>query len=139
LSGPSHLVLYDGVCGLCNALVRFVIARDPGGRFRFAALDSRAAREAIARHGVAAGADTVVLIVDYGSPGERAWLRFRAARAVARELGGIWALLARLAGLVPVSLGDRLYDFVACRRYRWFGRLDACPAPGPGARDRFLD
>lgn len=130
------LILYDGVCKLCHAAVRFVLARDRHARFRFAALDSPAARARLADAG-ARGLETLpdsVVLID----GAGVHVRSTAALRIARALGFPWSL-ACLAIVVPRPLRDALYDAIARRRYRWFGREDACPMPPPGVADRFLD
>lgn len=135
-SDREPLILYDGVCKLCHAAVRFVLARDRQARFRFAALDSPAARARLAAAGVPrpeALGDSVVLI-----DGAGIHVRSTAALRIARALGFPWSL-AFVAIVVPRPLRDALYDAIARRRYRWFGRDDACPVPPPDVADRFLD
>lgn len=130
----SSVVLFDGVCNLCNAAVRFVIERDPGGRFRFAALDSEAARTL--RHATGAPAalpDSIVLVDEDGE-----FTRSDAALRIARRLTFPWPL-AYVFILVPRVLRDALYDWIARHRYRWFGRRDTCMVPTPELRGRFLE
>jgi predicted DCC family thiol-disulfide oxidoreductase YuxK len=135
----AHLVLYDGVCGLCNRLNQFTLKRDSGDRFRFAALQSPIARELLQRYGrEASDLNTVYVIVNYGAPDERLLSKGRAVLFVLRALGRIWSL-ARIFELLPSRFVDRLYDLVARRRYRWFGRFDACVVPQPRDRSKFLD
>ena len=127
-------ILFDGVCNLCNGFVRFVIARDPAARFRFAALTSPAAIEALRRAGAAPPVpDSIVLIED-----GKAYFRSDAALRIARRLRFPWPAACALA-LVPRALRDGLYDVIAARRYRWFGRREACMVPTPELRGRFLD
>ncbi len=136
-SGP--IVLYDGVCALCNGLVRFVLARDRAGVFRFASLQGGTARAMLARHGRNPDAlDTLVVVLDAGRPGERVLDRSAAALFVLRQLPGAWNVLARAMALVPRPLRDLVYRQVARTRYRTFGKYDACPLPPPDVRDRFL-
>lgn len=133
------LVLYDGDCGLCSRANLFVLARDRTARFRFARLQGRLAAEALRRHGREASAlDTVYVVADFGSPGERLLSR---AGAVLFVLGSLsrWRLLAGMLRLLPRGLLDAGYDLVAARRRRWFGGAEACPLPGAQHRDRFLD
>ena len=132
------VVLFDGVCNLCNGSVLFVIDRDPSGYFRFAPLQSDEARRLLAAHAGAgqdvAGGDlsSVVLI-----EGGRLYTRSTAALRVARRLTGAWPLLYAFAA-VPWVARDAVYDWVARNRYRWFGREDACRVPTPDLRARFL-
>ena len=134
MEGKS-IVLFDGVCNLCNGAVLFIIDRDPRQRFLFAPLQSDFAVGLLAsidQEAPVAGADSIVLIED-----GRVYLRSAAALRVARQLSGLWPLLGVLA-LVPTGLRDRAYDLVARNRYRWFGRQEACRLPTPELRQRFL-
>jgi predicted DCC family thiol-disulfide oxidoreductase YuxK len=126
------VLLFDGVCTLCNGFVRFVIERDPAGRFQFAPLQSAAARRVL-------GAtpqplpDSLVLVEN-----GRLFTRSTAALRVARGLRFPWPL-AYVFVAVPRPVRDWMYDAVARNRYRWFGRRDVCMVPTPELRARFLD
>lgn len=133
------LVLYDGVCGLCNRLNRFVLLRDRADRFRFAALQGDRARRALRRHGRdAASLDTFFVLARLGEPDETLLEKSRAILHVLESIGGIWSV-ARVLRILPRRVLDALYGFVANRRYLWFGRLDACPLPDARDRAKFLD
>ena len=128
------IVLYDGVCNYCNASVRFVIARDPGGRYRFAALQSDVGKSLLADHQLPAESmETVVLI-----EGGEVYTRSTAALRVARRLSGVWSLLYVFI-ILPRPIRDWCYGIFARNRYRWFGRTDVCQIPSPEVRQRFLD
>jgi predicted DCC family thiol-disulfide oxidoreductase YuxK len=127
------VVLFDGVCGLCQGVVRFVLPRDRAGRFRFAPLQSELGRTLLARHRLDPDALDTFVVVDAAG----AHTRSEAALRLAAGLGAPWSALGVLRAL-PRPLRDALYDVVARHRYRWFGRLDACPAPSPAWRERFL-
>jgi predicted DCC family thiol-disulfide oxidoreductase YuxK len=136
-SAPRAVVLFDGVCNLCNGFVQFVIPRDPDGYFQFAALNSEAAARVLsttreARHGGPL-VDSIMLVED-----GVVYVRSAAALRIARRLGFPWVLGYALM-IVPRPLRDAIYDLVARRRYRWFGRRETCMVAGPGVRDRFLD
>lgn len=134
----TTLVLYDGVCGFCNASIQFLLARDPAGHFKYAALQSDLAKQALAKHGVTiADLDTVYVIANYGTPTEQVYDRSTAAFYAASRLGFPWSL-GRLALYLPVSLRDAAYNFIAKHRYKIFGKLDACMRPDPKVRERFL-
>jgi predicted DCC family thiol-disulfide oxidoreductase YuxK len=134
------LVFYDGVCGLCNRLVRFLLTRDPAGRIRFAQLQGDLAqRELVPRGFNPADLDSMFVVADWGSSRQRVLTRSAAVLYAAAQLGGWWGPLARGAQLVPRAIADRVYTVVATRRYRVFGRLDVCPLPRPEWRNRFLD
>lgn len=127
------IVLFDGVCNLCNGAVNFLIDRDPHGRFKFGALQSEAAAPLLERHGLRTGAlDSFVLI-----EGSRAFRRSEAALRIAWHLGGVWRLLYPML-LVPRPLRDAAYDWIASNRYRWFGRREVCRVPTPDLEARFL-
>ena len=135
----ANLLLYDGVCGLCDRLVQFVLRRDRADRFRFAALQSQLATHLLRGYGRDAGdLDTVYVVASYGEPSATLLSKGRAVLFVLAQLGGIWRL-ASLLRVLPRPLLDLGYDQIARRRYRWFGRYDACQLPTPAARRKFLD
>ncbi len=128
------VVLFDGVCNLCNAAVRFIIDRDPAGRFQFAPLQSAAGQELLSRHGLDAEQLQTIVLVEDG----RAYTRSTAALRIARRLRAPWSLLYGLIAL-PAPLRDWAYDLVGRNRYRWFGRRESCRIPTPEERARFLE
>jgi predicted DCC family thiol-disulfide oxidoreductase YuxK len=130
---PHVVLLFDGACHLCDAAVQWVIARDASGQFHFAALQSAAARTLLVERGVGRLPDSLVLVDETG-----VHVQSEAALRVAARLGRPWSWLA-LARLVPRSLRDAVYAWVATNRYRWFGRRDVCVRPTPELRARFLD
>jgi len=133
----EQLVLFDGVCGFCDWLVRFLIAHDAAARLRFAPLQGETAADLRARHPeIPADLETMVY-VDARGGGERVYLRSEAALRVLGELAGGWRRLAWLLSL-PRPLRDLGYRLLVRVRYRLFGRLDACRVPGPAERARFL-
>lgn len=138
--GPGGpIVLYDGVCALCNGTVRFALARDRARRIRFAPLQGETARGFLRKWGKEPEVlDTFYLVLDSGTAGERVASRGQAALLLFEEIGGVWRLLGRILRALPVRLLDSVYDFIARRRYRWFGKYDACPVPPAKDRDRFL-
>lgn len=131
--GDAPRILFDGVCNLCNAFVRFVIARDPAARFRFGALSSDSAARVLREAGVTAPPDSLVL-VENGA----VYFRSDAALRIARRLTLPWRLAYGLV-VVPRFIRDGVYDFIAARRYHWFGRRDVCMVPTPELKRRFLD
>ncbi len=128
------VLLFDGVCNLCNGVVTFVIRRDPPpARFRFAALQSEFGQRVLREHGLSANPlDTFVMLEDGA-----VHLRSTAALKTLKRLGFPWSL-AYAAIVVPAPLRDALYRFVARNRYRWFGKREACMLPTPELRSRFL-
>jgi predicted DCC family thiol-disulfide oxidoreductase YuxK len=134
------IVVYDGVCGLCNRAVRFVLKHDGQDRFRFASLQSEFAAGILRRRGIQPGIlDTFYLVTDHGQPGEQLSERSEAAIAVLRELGGVWRVLALPLRVLPAQVRDWGYNLIARHRYRMFGKYDACPLPEAKDRHKFLD
>ena len=127
------VVLFDGVCNLCNGSVQFIVRHDPAGRFRFASLQSEAGQALLRRHGLDPHDLFSVILVEGG----RAYARSDAALRIARGLSGAWRAAGALR-VVPRPLRDAVYGWVARNRYRWFGRREACMVPTPELRARFL-
>jgi predicted DCC family thiol-disulfide oxidoreductase YuxK len=135
---PLHLVLFDGVCVLCDSSMRWLVDADRGGRLCFAPLQGETANTVFGRHPEVTGdLSSVVYVRDYGGPHETLYLRSDAAAAIFRDLGGAYRWLA-LFRVLPRFLRDAAYDWIAAHRYRWFGKLDACRLPEKGAENRFL-
>ena len=128
--GAERIVLFDGVCNLCNGAVRFILARDPEARFRFASLQSDVARRLL---NGAPPAETMVLI-----EAGKVHTKSDAALRIARQLHAPWPLLYGFVA-IPRSLRDAVYDWVARHRYAWFGKRDVCMLPTPQMRGRFLE
>lgn len=134
MTGKS-IILFDGVCNLCNRAVLFIIDRDPGRRFQFAPLQSDFAIDLLAslnQEVSEAGADSIVLIQD-----GCVYQRSEATLRIAKRLSGPWPLLS-LFLIIPRASRDRAYDLVARNRYRWFGREESCRVPTPESQQRFL-
>ncbi len=127
------VLLFDGVCNLCNASVQWVLQHDRRGQFRFAALQSETGQDLLREFGLSAESfDTVVLVA-----GGRVFTRSDAALETARRMGRPWSLLYALHW-VPRPLRNAVYDWVARHRYRWFGRQETCWLPRPEWKGRFL-
>lgn len=130
MRSPQHVVLFDGVCNLCNGAVRFILARDPAGLFRFASLQSEAARRLLRDDG---RAETIVLL-----EAGKTYTKSTAALRIARGLRFPWPLLYAFVA-VPRPLRDLVYDWVARHRYRWFGKRETCLLPTSEVRGRFVE
>lgn len=140
MDGPNPIVLYDGVCGLCNRLVQFLLKHDRDGNLRFASLQSDFAAKVLQRHGIdPTDLDTLHLVVNYEQADERVLQRSDAVLHAGRQLGGVWSSLSRLGKVVPRPVRNLVYRFVAQNRYRVFGKYDTCMLPDPKQRSRFLD
>ena len=134
------ILLYDGVCGLCNRLVQFILRRDHAGIFRFASLQSPSAAKILGRHGASAeDLDTFFVVANPGDPGEFLLSRSDAALYVLQQLGGFWRISAQIFRVLPRPVREWIYRTVARNRYRIFGRYDTCPVPDAQTRSRFLD
>jgi predicted DCC family thiol-disulfide oxidoreductase YuxK len=127
------VLLFDGVCNLCNGFVRFVIERDPHARIKFAPLQSAIADDLLASHRNQVRLPDSVVLVEDG----RLFVRSTAALRVARHLRFPW-FLARILLIVPSPLRDWVYDWIARNRYAWFGKRDTCMVPTPDVLARFL-
>ena len=137
-SASNPIVFYDGVCGLCNRLVQFLLKRDRHDRLRFASLQSEFAASLLKRHGLdARDLDTVYLVLHCKS-GERVLARSDAILYLLRQLGGVWGI-AGLGTVLPKWVRDGIYKIIAGNRYRVFGRYDNCPLPEEKHRHKFLD
>jgi predicted DCC family thiol-disulfide oxidoreductase YuxK len=134
---PPAAVLFDGVCNLCNGAVRFIIRRDPRARFRFAALDSAAARSLLAAAPAAGSLPDSIILVEQLAAGSRVSTQSSAILRIARGLRLPWPLAYAFI-VIPKPLRDALYAFIARHRYRWFGKRDSCMLPTPDLQSRFL-
>jgi predicted DCC family thiol-disulfide oxidoreductase YuxK len=131
-SGP--VIVFDGVCVLCNGWIGFLLRHDRDRRYRFAAMQGTHGRGLLAEHGLDPDDPVSFLLVEDG----RAWTDTDAIARVLVGLGGIWRLGASIRWL-PRVLRDPLYRLIARNRYRWFGRYERCLLPTPEQRARFLD
>jgi|HubBroStandDraft_6_1064221.scaffolds.fasta_scaffold623366_2 predicted DCC family thiol-disulfide oxidoreductase YuxK len=156
---PPPILLYDGVCGLCNRLVQFILRHDRKATFRFAALQSPLAARILLSHGKdPADLDTVYVVLNHDpsappaepdvtkasptaspQPRESLLARSDAVLFILDQLGGIWSPIAFVLRAVPRPIRDWAYGIVARTRYRIFGRYDTCPLPTAATRARFLD
>jgi predicted DCC family thiol-disulfide oxidoreductase YuxK len=135
----QHLILYDGVCGLCNRLIQFVLRRDAHGVFDFASLQSATGRSVLRRSGL----DTESLTTFYVVTGYRSESPSLLAKSGAAlfamstlKIGAVWL---RVLLILPRGLVDLGYELVARNRYRLFGRMDRCLPPSAEFAERFID
>jgi len=137
----NHLIVfYDGVCGLCNRIIQFLLKRDRNDRLRFASLQSEFAANVLTRHGIdPKDLDTLHVVENYEEAGERVLNRSDAVLRATGELGGLWSLAAIAGSIIPRPLRDLFYRFVARNRYRVFGKSETCMLPEPRHRAKFLD
>ncbi|QKG85297.1 thiol-disulfide oxidoreductase DCC family protein [Kroppenstedtia pulmonis] len=129
--GP--VILFDGVCNLCNSWVQFVIRRDSQVRFRFASLQSPVGSSLRTSCGIPQNSDSIVLVEE-----QRCFHQSSAVLRICKGLDGFWKWLYIFI-LIPKPLRDWVYRWVARNRYRFFGKRDACMIPTKNMRSRFLD
>ena len=131
----KKIVLFDGVCNLCDGAVKFIIEHDKKDVFRFASLQSEIGQKLIAERGLnPEELDSVILI----EPGVAYYRKSTAALEISRELSGGYSLLKNFLAL-PEGFRDLLYDFVAKNRYKWYGKKESCMIPTPELKAKFLD
>ena len=135
VAGPEEMLFYDGHCGLCHRIVKFVIRHDRSGDlFHFAPLQGETFQTRIPPQSRAGLPDSVIVLTADG----RLLVRSDAALYILRHLGGGWRTFASVASIPPLFLRDAVYDLVAHTRYRIFGRQDdLCPLVPPHLRNRF--
>ncbi|MGS2761317.1 thiol-disulfide oxidoreductase DCC family protein [Sinomicrobium sp. M5D2P9] len=136
LEKNKKIILFDGVCNLCNRSVQFVIKRDKKDIFRFASLQSSLGQKLLAERGIdPENTDSIIVI----EPDVAYYTRSQAAIEIASEMGGGWPFLRVFEYILPVSLRDGLYDFIARNRYKWYGKKDQCMIPAPELKAKFLE
>lgn len=127
------ILLFDGVCNLCNGFVQFIILRDPKAIFRFAALQSEVGQQLLQTAQMPTQEINTVVLYESG----KFYTHSDVGLRVARHLGGWWTLFIILK-IIPKLLRDRIYNWVARNRYRWFGKQESCMIPKPELKARFL-
>ncbi len=127
------IVLFDGVCNLCNGSVQWLIAHDPLSKLRFASLQSDFGQNILKKNNLHTVDFNSFILVE----GEKIWFKSDAALRVVGHLGGAWAWL-RILQIVPTFIRNFFYDIIAKNRYRWFGKQESCWLPTPELRARFL-
>ena len=127
------ILLFDGVCNLCNGIVTFVIARDPSAHFRFASLQSEAGQDLLRRHDLPVDDFESFILVEQ----DVVYQKSTAALRVLRHFTWPWRAAYSLI-ILPRFIRDAIYSFIAARRYRWFGKREQCMLPSPELTSRFL-
>lgn len=127
------IILFDGVCNLCNSAVDFIIKRDKKNRFKFSSLQDNTARKLLIESNFQEGyPDSIVLI-----KGDKIFFKSRAALEISKKLGGVWPLFYSLI-LIPAFIRDPVYEWIARNRYKWFGKKSTCRLPTEEEKSRFL-
>jgi predicted DCC family thiol-disulfide oxidoreductase YuxK len=127
------ILLFDGICNFCNSAVNFILPRDKQDRFRFAALQSLAAKPYISKYGLDPQRIDSVVLIENGT----AYYRSDAALRCLKNMGGVWVLLYFLV-IVPAFIRDPVYNWIAKNRYKWFGKKETCRLPEEPWKNKFL-
>lgn len=129
----KSVILFDGVCNLCNASIDFIIKRDKKDQFRVGALQVDAGKKLLSKFDVNPEyLDSLVLVED-----DQVYFRSTAALRIARNLSGLWPLFYVFI-ILPSGIRDRIYDWIGKNRYRWFGKKNTCRLPTPKERAKFI-
>jgi predicted DCC family thiol-disulfide oxidoreductase YuxK len=134
LPRDKKVILFDGVCNLCNSSVQYVIKRDKNDIFRFVALQSELGQKIIRHIGIAdKNIDSIVLY----EPGKAYYYKSTAALEIAKKLGGLLTY-GTIFKIIPSSLRDIVYDYIAKNRYKWYGKQESCLIPTTELQSKFL-
>jgi predicted DCC family thiol-disulfide oxidoreductase YuxK len=130
----KKIILFDGVCNLCDATVQFLIKHDKKDIFRFVAIQSEIGRQIIKHIGIdTSKTDSIILY----EPGNAYYYKAEAALKIANQLGGVYSLLSVFL-LLPKRLSNVVYDYIARNRYKWYGKKNDCMIPTPAMKSKFL-
>jgi predicted DCC family thiol-disulfide oxidoreductase YuxK len=135
MQNDKKIILFDGVCNLCNGAIQFVIRRDSKDIFRYAPLQSKTGQQLISERNIdTSKIDSIILI----EPGLAYYIKSDAALKIGVYLKG-YRTISKLLNLIPSGLRNIVYDWVARNRYGWYGKKDACMIPTPELKAKFLD
>ncbi|MFD2826565.1 thiol-disulfide oxidoreductase DCC family protein [Leeuwenhoekiella polynyae] len=130
----TKIILFDGVCNLCNGAINFIIKHDPKALFKFASLQGETGQRLLQKHQInSAETDSIVLI-----EGDTVSVKSSAALRIAKYLNKGYPLLFGFM-IVPKFIRNAVYDYIARNRYKWFGKKESCMIPTPELKSRFLD
>jgi predicted DCC family thiol-disulfide oxidoreductase YuxK len=134
IPSDKPILLFDGVCNLCNGAVQFIIKRDKKAKFRFAALQSETGHQLLSDFQLSDEYLSTLVLVENG----KVYLRSDAVLRIAKSLGGFWSLAYGFI-IIPRFIRDAAYDWVGRHRYQWFGKEESCMMPTPELKSRFLN
>jgi predicted DCC family thiol-disulfide oxidoreductase YuxK len=130
----KKIILFDGVCNLCNSAVQFIIKHDRKDVFRFVALQSDLGKEILVYIGINPGnIDSIVLY----EPGVAYYYKSDTALEIAKSLDGFFSL-GIIFKIIPRGIRNHLYDYIAQNRYKWYGKKESCMIPTPELKAKFL-
>lgn len=127
------IILFDGVCSLCNSSINFVIKRDQKDLFRFGALQSAAGLSLLKEYGIDTADTDSIILIENG----KAYIKSTAALRVAKKLSAAWPLFYGFI-IIPTFIRNWVYNYVAKNRYKWYGKKDSCMIPTPELKEKFL-
>ena len=133
MKNKHKIILFDGVCNLCNATVNFVIKRDKNGVFRFAALQSEIGKELALEFNIDTSQSDSIILID----NEKCYIKSSAALHISKQLSGGYPLLFGFM-IIPTFIRNWVYDFVARNRYQWYGKRESCMVPTKKMKEKFL-
>ncbi len=127
------IILFDGICNLCNGSVQFILKRDKNEKFLFASLQSDASKNILLQYNVKKITANSILIIEDGQVYDKS----TAVLKISRHLNWPWTMFS-IALQLPLSIRDKVYDFIARNRYKWFGKKDSCTMMIPEYKNRFI-
>jgi len=130
----GKIILFDGVCNLCNGAINFIIKHDPKGIFKFASLQGETGEKLLAQHNIDPQETDSIVLID----NDQVSVKSSAALRIAKNLNQGYPLLFGFM-IIPTFIRNGVYDFIAANRYKWFGKKESCMLPTPELRSRFLD
>tara|TARA_B100000945_G_C20184288_1_gene503851 strand:+ start:283 stop:681 length:399 start_codon:yes stop_codon:yes gene_type:complete len=130
----DKIILFDGVCNLCNGAINFIIKHDPKGIFKFASLQGETGKQLLAQHNIDPQETDSIVLID----NDQVSVKSSAALRIAKNLNQGYPLLFGFM-IIPTFIRNGVYDFIAANRYKWFGKKESCMLPTPELRTRFLD
>ena len=135
LAVDKKIILFDGVCNLCSSAVQFIIENDKKDIFRFVSLQSELGQEITTYLGISsANLDSIILY----QPGYAYYYKSQAVFEIAKELGGIYSI-STIFSILPSSITDYVYDYIAKNRYKWYGKKEFCMIPTNDIKAKFLE
>ena len=132
-SRKHKIILFDGVCNLCNGAINFVIKRDKGNIFKFAALQSEIGQTLLSKFKIDTSKVDSIILID----GEKCYVKSSAALRISKHLSSGYPLLYGFL-ILPKFIRDAVYDYIARNRYKWFGKKESCMIPTPELKEKFL-
>ncbi|MGK0377703.1 thiol-disulfide oxidoreductase DCC family protein [Patiriisocius sp. Uisw_017] len=127
------IILFDGVCNLCNSSINFVIKRDSANLYKFTALQEAPGIRLLKQYGINTLDTDSIILIENG----KAYTKSSAALRVAKGLSGVWPVLYGFI-IIPKWIRNAVYDYIAKNRYKWYGKKDSCMIPTPELKNKFL-